>query len=150
MLAIKFLHVLSVTIWVGGMFFAYMVLRPSAAKMLQAPERLGLWNDVFARFFKWVWLFSLLTVFSGLYLIHLYGGMGNVSHAVHVMLLLGVLMLGIFVYLFFALYRPFAAAVQAQDWPRAGALLGSIRKLVATNLALASAIFAALMLGQLL
>ncbi len=150
MLAIKFLHVLSVTVWVGGMFFAYMVLRPSAAKMLQAPERLGLWNDVFNRFFKWVWLFSLLTVFSGLYLIHLYGGMGNVSHAVHVMLLLGCVMQGIFVYLFFAVYRPFVAAVQAQDWPRAGAILGTIRKLVATNLALAAAIFAVLELGQLL
>ncbi len=45
------LHVLAATVWVGGMFFAWMVLRPAAVAMLQAPERLRLWTDVFRRFF---------------------------------------------------------------------------------------------------
>lgn len=32
------LHVLAVTVWVGGMFFAYMILRPVAASQLQPPN----------------------------------------------------------------------------------------------------------------
>ena len=33
------IHTLAAAIWVGGMFFAYMVLRPSAGP-LEAPVRL--------------------------------------------------------------------------------------------------------------
>ena len=36
------LHLLSAVIWVGGMFFAYMVLRPAAATLLEPPQRLPL------------------------------------------------------------------------------------------------------------
>lgn len=42
MSAMVTLHVLSVVIWVGGMFFAYMVLRPVAAAQLEPPVRLTL------------------------------------------------------------------------------------------------------------
>ena len=31
------LHVLAAAVWVGGMFFAYMVLRPVAAQLMLAP-----------------------------------------------------------------------------------------------------------------
>ena len=48
------LHILAAVIWVGGMFFAYMVLRPSAGP-LEPPTRLALWRRVFGRFFPWVW-----------------------------------------------------------------------------------------------
>ena len=37
------LHLLGVVVWVGGMFFAYMALRPVAATVLGPPLRLGLW-----------------------------------------------------------------------------------------------------------
>ena len=42
------LHVLAAVVWVGGMFFAYMVLRPSAG-LLVAPARVALWQRVFGR-----------------------------------------------------------------------------------------------------
>ncbi len=48
------LHVLAAVLWVGGMFFAWMVLRPAAVAVLQAPERLRLWAEVFRRFVQWV------------------------------------------------------------------------------------------------
>ena len=51
----KLLHLLSVLIWVGGMFFAYMILRPAAVEVLEPPPRLRLWANVFGRFFPWVW-----------------------------------------------------------------------------------------------
>lgn len=46
-----FVHVASVTVWVGGMLFAYQFLRPVAAQQLQPPQRLPLWAGVFDRFF---------------------------------------------------------------------------------------------------
>ena len=45
------LHLLSAVIWVGGMFFAHMALRPAAAQVLEPPHRLQLWVQVFKRFF---------------------------------------------------------------------------------------------------
>ena len=35
-----FLHVAGVVVWVGGMFFAYVCLRPRAASQLEPPPRL--------------------------------------------------------------------------------------------------------------
>ena len=52
MLFMKLVHLLSIVVWVGGMFFAYVILRPSAADILQPPERLRLWDKVFSRFFN--------------------------------------------------------------------------------------------------
>ena len=47
------LHILSAVVWVGGMFFAYMFLRPVAAMRLEPPMRLTLWVGVFQKFFPW-------------------------------------------------------------------------------------------------
>ena len=44
------LHVLSAVIWVGGMFFAYVILRPATSAM-EPPTRLRLWRRVFQKFF---------------------------------------------------------------------------------------------------
>ena len=49
------LHILAAIVWIGGMFFAVLVLRPSAFP-LEPPDRLALWRRVFQRFFSWVWL----------------------------------------------------------------------------------------------
>src|SRR5215467_14171328 len=47
------LHILAATVWVGGMFAAYLCLRP-AAGFLEGPQRLQLWRNFFAKFFPWV------------------------------------------------------------------------------------------------
>lgn len=144
----KLIHLLSVVVWVGGMFFAYMVLRPSAVEILQPPERLKLWDKVFNRFFNWVWLASFLTLVSGLYMIYQFGGLPHVPHYIHVMLLLGIAMLLIFVYVFFGQYVYFNLAVSAQDWSKAGTILGKIRKLVAANLLTGVLIFFVVLMGR--
>jgi hypothetical protein len=46
------LHVLAALIWVGGMFFAWLILRPAAVSALTGPARLTLWLEVFRRFFS--------------------------------------------------------------------------------------------------
>ena len=59
------LHLLSAVVWVGGMFFAYMFLRPVAASQLEPPVRLQLWVGVFNKFFPFVWLALLFLPLTG-------------------------------------------------------------------------------------
>ena len=89
------LHVLGVVVWVGGMFFAYMTLRPVAASVLEPPQRLTLWAGVFGKFFPWVWASVALILLTGLHMLALIGGMAAPLYAM-AMLALGVLMMLIF------------------------------------------------------
>ncbi|MEE2729983.1 MAG: CopD family protein [Pseudomonadota bacterium] len=131
------LHLLSAVIWVGGMFFAYVALRPVAAELLEPPLRLRLWRQVFARFFVWVSLAVVLLLCSGLWMIFgFYGGMGNTRPYVHVMLLLGIIMMLIYAHVFFAPYRRLIRAVESENWSEGGVQLGKMRKLIALNLTL--------------
>lgn len=130
------LHVLSTVVWVGGMFFAYLCLRPVAAAMLEPPRRLALWNGVFGRFFPWVWLSVVLLLVTGHGIILQMGGMAGLPVHIHVMLGIGYLMAVIFVYLYFVPYPRLRRAVAEQDWKAGGAALNRIRILVGTNLAL--------------
>lgn len=132
----RFIHVLGVVIWVGGMFFAYVALRPVAAVLLQPPERLRLWDGTFRRFFTWVWVAVAGILASGLWMIMLMGGFGGMPLHVHVMFAAGVIMMLIFAHVYFAPYGRLKRLVSAQDWPAAGAALGQIRKLVGINLTL--------------
>ncbi len=137
-MAIAFmLHVLSAVIWVGGMFFAYMALRPVAASLLQPPMRLTLWVQVFQRFFPWVWLAVGLLLATGLWMVFaVYGGMKSVGIHVHLMLAIGSAMMLIFFHVYFAPFRRLQQAVTAENWPDAGKRLGQIRKLIGVNLTL--------------
>lgn len=130
------LHMLAAVVWVGGMFFAYVVLRPVAVEVLQPPERLRLWDGVFRRFFGWVWGAIGLILLTGFYLVYQYGGLTHSPHHVHVMLLLGLVMIAIYTYVFFGCYVPFNLNVNHARWKEAGELLGKIRRLVAVNLTL--------------
>ena len=128
------LHVIAVVIWVGGMFFAYMALRPVAATQLDPPARLTLWVGVFGRFFPWVWAAIAVVLASGFWMIFAwYKGMATTPLFVHAMLGLGILMMLIFFHVFFAPYGRLKRAVAAQDWPVGGKALGQIRMLVGIN-----------------
>jgi uncharacterized membrane protein len=132
----KMIHLLAIVVWVGGMFFAYVVLRPSAAEVLQPPERLRLWDRVFSQFFNWVWLAVFLVLVSGFYMIYIYGGFAHIRLYINLMLTLGVVMILIYTYVYFKCYVQFNRFVSKQDWPSAGAMLATIRKLVGTNLSI--------------
>lgn len=131
------LHILSAIIWVGGMFFAYMALRPVAVEVLEPPLRLTLWAKVFQRFFPWVWAAVILLLASGLWIISaVFGGMANVGMHVHLMLTLGLIMMLVFFHVFFAPFQRLKRAVAAQNWAEGGTQLGQIRKLIGFNLVL--------------
>jgi uncharacterized membrane protein len=141
-----FLHLFSAVVWVGGMFFAYLCLRPVAASVLEPPQRLTLWSQVFARFFPWVWVAAILLPVTGLWIIFQAGGFGSVGHYVHIMLALGVIMIAVFGHVYFSPYRRLRAAVAAQDFATAGKQLAQIRILVAFNLTVGILIIAAVRL----
>ncbi|MDD3884738.1 MAG: CopD family protein [Gallionella sp.] len=134
MAILKLLHLLSAVIWVGGMFFAYVILRPAAVDVLQPPERLRLWRNVFQRFFVWVWAVVGLILVSGLGMLHSYGDSAPLY--VHVMLGGGILMVLIYAYVYFSLYKSLARGVLAEEWKTAGGVLGQIRRWVGINLTL--------------
>ncbi|CAA6819677.1 MAG: Unknown protein [uncultured Thiotrichaceae bacterium] len=129
------IHVLSVVIWVGGMFFAYMALRPAAANLLEPPARLTLWRAVFSKFFPWVWAAVIGILLSGYWIIFgVYGGMANAPLFVHIMHGLGLIMMLIYLHVFFAPYRKLTKAVSNKEWPVGGAALNQIRILIGINL----------------
>lgn len=131
------LHVLFVVVWVGGMFFAYMAMRPAAAATLEPPQRLPLWAATFQRFFPWVWVSVILILASGLLMLFRYfGGMAGAALYIHAMFGLGLLMMLIFLHVFFAPYQRLKRAVATQDWPAGGKALNQIRQLIAINLSL--------------
>ena len=128
------LHLLAVVIWVGGMFFAYMALRPAAVATLEPPERLRLWVATFKRFFPWVWGAIATILASGFWVIFkIYGGMAHTPLFVHIMLGLGIVMMMIFLHVFFAPYRRLKQAVANENWPEGGKKLAQIRILVGIN-----------------
>jgi uncharacterized membrane protein len=130
------LHVLAAVVWVGGMFFAYVVLRPSAGPLEQT-ARLELWHRVLGRFFPWVWASIVLLLASGYaMLFHAFGGFAGAPLHVNVMQGIGIVMMVLFLHLFFAPWRRFGAAVQRQAFPEAAGELARIRRIVAANLAL--------------
>ena len=141
------LHVLSVVVWVGGMFFAYMALRPVAATLLEPPQRLALWAGVFGRFFPWVWASVALILLTGLHMLMKISATG-IPLYVLAMLILGVVMMLIFAHVFFAPYRRLKRAVAAADWPAGGASLAQIRVLIGINLVLGVLNIAVVFLGR--
>lgn len=131
------LHILAAIVWVGGMFFAYMVLRPVAASQLEPPARLTLWAACFDRFFVWVWLAAALLPLSGYWILFaVLGGMANAGLYLHLMQGIAWVMIALFAYLYFVPYRRLKEAVEAGDWPSGGQALAAIRRIVGTNLLL--------------
>lgn len=129
------LHLLASVIWIGGMFFAFMFLRP-AASLLEPQQRFPLWTNVFKRFFPWVWAAVVTLLVTGIGMIAMLGGMGAVGVHVHIMLLLGIFMILLFLHIFFNPFKKLKNAVTEQDWAAAGHQLDKIRKFVRANLIL--------------
>ncbi|MFN7086185.1 MAG: CopD family protein [Burkholderiales bacterium] len=130
------LHVFGVVVWVGGMFFAYLALRPAAARLLEPPQRLPLWAATLGRFFVWVWICVALVLGSGFYMFAVIADLGKVPAYTHIMLYVGIAMALIFTYVFAAPFAALKHAVAARDWKEGARALNHIRMAVALNLGL--------------
>jgi len=130
------LHILGATVWVGGMFAAYVCLRPAAGP-LDGPARLTLWRNFFARFFIWVWVSVLLLLGSGYWMLATtFGGFANAPLYINLMQTMGLLMVALFVALFHGPWLKFKRAVDAKDYATAGLQLNRIRQVIMLNMPL--------------
>jgi uncharacterized membrane protein len=143
-------HLLGVTVWIGGMFFAYVALRPAAAQVLQPPQRLPLWRETLARFFLWVWVSIVALYGSGVHMLASAYGMRTAPGYVLAMAAIATVMTLIFAYVYFSPFRVLTREVGTQNWAAAGAALNRIRQLVATNLVLGLVTLAVAVIGGLL
>jgi uncharacterized membrane protein len=129
-------HILAAVIWVGGMFFAHMVLRPSAGP-LDSPTRLALWARVLGRFFVWVWLSIAALLVSGFAMVMIgFGGFASLAHYINVMMAVGIIMMLLFAHVYFGPWKRFRRAVAAANWAEAERNIKQILILVMVNLLL--------------
>jgi uncharacterized membrane protein len=129
------LHLLAVIIWVGGMFFAHMALRPAVNQLLEPAQRLALMRKVFDGFFPWVWVAVGLILASGFWMMFAVNG-GKASISQWTMTLIGCLMAAIFMTLYGLPYRRLGSALDSGDRARAAAAMARIRQLIGVNLIL--------------
>lgn len=133
--SLLFLHLIAAFAWVGGMFFAHFCLRPAAVEVLAPPNRLPLWVATLARFLRYTALAVAVVLLSGLAML-VETGLRNAPPGWHAMLAIGVVMTGVFVYVYAALFPRLRARCAEAGWPDAAAVLARIRLLVTINLAL--------------
>lgn len=130
------LHAIAAAVWVGGMFFAYLALRPAAA-FLESPLRLTLWVNVFDRFFPWVIASIALLLLTGYWMVFsYYGGMAGAGLHIHAMQGTGLLMMLLFAHLYFAPFKRLKRAAAVELWQEATPQLKQIRLLILINLLL--------------
>jgi uncharacterized membrane protein len=126
-------HMLCAVLWVGGMFFAYVVLRPSLS-VLEPMQRIALHTQIFRRFFLVIWHAMPLILISGFAVLYgFYGGPANVPWNINVMMLLGLIMSAIFLVIVFGPYARFRRTTERNT---AAACIDRIRKLIGINLVL--------------
>jgi len=132
------LHLLAALFWVGGMAFAYWILRPAAVP-LDPPMRLPLWRRVFAKFLPWVGVAVVVLLATGYAMLAKYfGGFAAAPLYINVMQGLGWLMVLLYLHLYFAPWKRFRAALDQNILLDASRALNQIRIIVAVNLALGS------------
>ena len=137
------LHVLAALIWVGGMFFAWMILRPAAITALEGPARLKLWVEVFQRFFVWVWIAVVVLPISGVGLLQMrFNGFETAPRYVQIMMGLYIVMVALFIRIQSLQLPELRKAVETQAWAEGAAVMGRIRRLVGCNLLVGLALVA--------
>ena len=137
------LHVLAALIWVGGMFFAWMILRPAAIAALEGPARLKLWVEVFQRFFVWVWVAVVILPISGVGLLQMrFNGFETAPRYVQIMMGLYIVMVALFIRIQSLQLPELRKAEETQAWAEGAAVMGRIRRLVGCNLLVGLALVA--------
>jgi uncharacterized membrane protein len=129
------LHLCAAVLWVGGMAFAVLVLRPSLAP-LEPAQRLVVMEGVLTRFLPLVGAAIVVLVGSGIGLLTPYGGLRAAPAGVHAMIGIGVVMIVVYAYIVLALQPRLRANVRSGEWRLAGAAAERMRKLIVANLVL--------------
>lgn len=130
------LHVLAAVVWVGGMFFAYLALRPALGEH-SILARAHLWAAVLRRFFMWVWTSIAVLLVTGFFMVfNAFGGFRLTPMFVNLMMALGILMMLLFVYVVLLPYKQLRHSVEVNAEPEARKAMNQIRIVILVNLIL--------------
>jgi uncharacterized membrane protein len=142
------LHVLGAVLWVGGMGFALLALRPALA-VIEPPQRLLVHQGALKRFFLIVWHAMPILLLTGYALLFgWYGGFARAGWHIHAMHLMALIMAGVFVAIVTGPWKEFRAALAAADRPAAATAMDRVRQMVTMNLGLGLATVAVAAWGR--
>lgn len=139
------LHLAAAIVWMGGMAFLLLVLRPVLHAQLQPPARLQLVVPVLRRFFALVLASIALLLASGGWLLAR-APAASAPAGWHAMAALGLVMVAVFALLLLGPWRGLQAAVAASDWPTGGRQMNRIARLAQLNFLLGWLAIAAVLL----
>ena len=109
------LHLVAINVWVGGTFFAIVILG-RAIKNIAAAQQLLLWQLVLERFFIWAWVAVFILLTSGTWMVYsIYGGFDTIPVYIMLMGLIALLMISVFIYIYFFPYQQYKLLVQTND-----------------------------------
>ncbi|MBT2970405.1 MAG: hypothetical protein B6D72_09505 [gamma proteobacterium symbiont of Ctena orbiculata] len=141
------LHLLGVIIWVGGMFFAHMVMRPVLNAALEPQDRVPLLLGVFNHFFPWVWGSVIAILASGFWMLFVLYENG-IGTWLGFMTVIGILMSVIFIYIYTIPYNQLRAAIANGEKPKVVVAVALIRRLILVNLILGLSVTLVAILGK--
>lgn len=152
--SLKAVHLLSIVIWVGGMFFVLACLRPAVAEVLEPAARVTLMHATLRRFFAVVTVAVTTALASGAAMVVIAysaavraGLPFNMPLDWYTMIVLFVVMAAVFAHVRLALFRRLGRAVAARGWAEGAAALGAIRWEVTINLVIGVFIVVVMRLG---
>ena len=131
----KFLHLVAAILWLGGMGFMLLALRPALGTVAEPPSRLRLLAAVLRRFFAGVWAAIALLLLTGGYM-YSHAGAQAAPLGWHLMGGIGVLMFLVYAHLYFTPYQRLRRAVDEAAWPQAASAATMIARLAGVNFAL--------------
>ena len=138
--SVKLLHLVAGIVWMGGMAFMLLALRPAAMEVLEPPVRARLMGAVWRRVFAAVLVAIVILLVTGTSLyttafraVKQATGAGSVPLGWNLMLALGVTMALIFGHIYFAGFKRFQRAVAAGEWPVAAQAAAQVQRLVQIN-----------------
>lgn len=130
------LHLLAAIVWVGGMFFAHVILRPAMAPMPPA-ERMALRGRLLPRFFAVVWVAVVVLFVTGYGVLYFgYEGLDGAGLHVRLMEVIGLFMMLLFGWMYFRPFKLFMMALTEGNNESAAFEFERIRRVVALNLVL--------------
>ena len=129
------LHLGAAVIWVGGMSFVLLVLRPALLASFDPPQRARLLLACLRRFLALVWACVAVLLGSGVAFMQ-QAGWGAAPLAWQAMMGLGLAMMVVFAYLALGPWRSAQAAAAQQEWSGVAAALTRIHRIVQVNFTL--------------
>lgn len=134
-------HVVAASLWVGGIFFSYVILQPAVSQALDPPARVKLWAATFEQYYRWALYAAVLLLISGYFLAYsLYGDYLAGGWRIWLMQALGILLMLNTLHARFAPFRRLQKTVINKDWARGAVYLTQLRKQLLGNLVLGLAI----------